>query len=523
MDKTININIAGTLFQIDDEAFRRLRDYLQAINNRFRNVQGGHETVEDIEFRIAEIFQSQKGLAGVVTKENVEAMISIIGKPEDFDVNETEPDHKVFNSQKKRMYRNPDDKIIGGVCSGLGAYLDTDPVLFRILFVLFTAFFGVGFFIYIVLWIALPDANTEAKKREMFGDSYHSASSRYKQKDGYYDSPSTRNSNQTTSALGNALNEIFRAIGRVCFVILRISLIIIGVILVITGALAILSFIMIFVFKFPGVYPHDTQGINLSYIPHFLNYIISPSVVPWIKFLATLVIVLPLLAIIYWGVKMVFWFKAKDGVFSLAGLVVWILSIAALSIILFNEGISYAEMGKSVSNNILNLSSDTLYIKPGKKIANLKYDHTIAIPHEGYDVYVEEEKQAIYVGTYLRIEQSDDKNSLLEIRKYSYGSNRTDASLKAEELRYNYTISGDTLFLDEYFTYPTGRKWSFDDLGVTLFIPEGTIINIDKNNETLIHPSWRGNFYSDSDNFNPNNGFWKWTNEGLRQTDQQKK
>ena len=75
MDKTININIAGTLFQIDEEAFRILRDYLQAINNRFRNVQGGNETIEDIESRIAEIFQSQKGLAGVITKENVEAMI----------------------------------------------------------------------------------------------------------------------------------------------------------------------------------------------------------------------------------------------------------------------------------------------------------------------------------------------------------------------------------------------------------------------------------------------------------------
>ena len=61
MDKTININLAGTLFQIDEEAYRILRDYLQAINNRFRNVQGGDETIEDIESRIAEIFQSQKG------------------------------------------------------------------------------------------------------------------------------------------------------------------------------------------------------------------------------------------------------------------------------------------------------------------------------------------------------------------------------------------------------------------------------------------------------------------------------
>ncbi len=73
MDKTITINIAGTLFKIEEDAFAILRDYLQAINNRFRNMKGGAETVEDIESRIAEIFQSQKGLAGIITIKNVQA------------------------------------------------------------------------------------------------------------------------------------------------------------------------------------------------------------------------------------------------------------------------------------------------------------------------------------------------------------------------------------------------------------------------------------------------------------------
>ena len=109
MDKTININLGGTLFQIDEDAFRILRDYLQAINNRFGNSQEGRETIEDIESRIAEIFQSQKGLAGVITKENVEGMISIIGKPEDFDQGESEPGAPLYSSKKRRMYRNPDD------------------------------------------------------------------------------------------------------------------------------------------------------------------------------------------------------------------------------------------------------------------------------------------------------------------------------------------------------------------------------------------------------------------------------
>jgi hypothetical protein len=85
MDKTIKINLGGTLFQIDEEAYKTLRRYLQDIDDRLKNTPGGAETIEDIESRIAEIFQSQGGTAGVISGDNVEAMISIIGKPEDFD------------------------------------------------------------------------------------------------------------------------------------------------------------------------------------------------------------------------------------------------------------------------------------------------------------------------------------------------------------------------------------------------------------------------------------------------------
>jgi phage shock protein PspC (stress-responsive transcriptional regulator) len=251
MDKTININIAGTLFKIDDEAFRILREYLQAINNRFSNVHEGHETVEDIESRIAEIFQSQNGLAGVITKENVEAMISIMGKPEDFGLNEPEVDQTFYTSQRKRLYRNPDDTIISGVCGGLGAYLDTDPVLFRILFVIFAVFFGVGFLLYIILWIALPKADTEAKKRDLYGNAYHSNLSLNVQPDATHgsESPAYSAGYTDSSRIGNAFNEVFRAIGSVFFIVFRIFMIIFGIVFVITGFLAILSFVMIFLFK----------------------------------------------------------------------------------------------------------------------------------------------------------------------------------------------------------------------------------------------------------------------------------
>ena len=95
-------------------------------------------------------------------------MISIIGKPEDFELNDIPEEPQIHSTQRRRMYRNPDDTIVSGVCGGLGAYLDTDPVLFRILFVLFTVFFGVGFLLYIVLWIALPVANTDQEKGDVW-------------------------------------------------------------------------------------------------------------------------------------------------------------------------------------------------------------------------------------------------------------------------------------------------------------------------------------------------------------------
>ncbi|MGE5419779.1 MAG: PspC domain-containing protein, partial [Chloroflexota bacterium] len=172
MDKTININLGGSLFQVDEEAFKVLRDYIQAINNRFRNVPDGPETIEDLESRIAEIFRSQKGLAGVITRQNVESMISIIGKPEDFETGSPSEEPSTGGSMPKRLYRNPNDAVISGVCGGLGAYLNTDPVLFRILFILFALMGGAGVLIYLVFWIAVPSAYTDMQKKEMYGKSY---------------------------------------------------------------------------------------------------------------------------------------------------------------------------------------------------------------------------------------------------------------------------------------------------------------------------------------------------------------
>lgn len=514
MDKTININLGGTLFQIDEEAFRILRDYLQAINNRFRNVQGGNETIEDIESRIAEIFQSQKGLAGVITRENIESMITIIGKPEDFDHGEPEIEAPLNTSRRRRMYRNPEDRIIGGVCSGIAAYLDSDPVLFRILFVLFTAFFGVGFLAYIALWIALPAARTEVQKKEMYGYSYNST--KFHNRAQITGSPVNNTDYNGTSRIGNAINEVFRAIGSVFYIILRIFLIVIGVTFVLTGFLFILSFVMVFVFKYPGPFSIDSSGVNLFYFPDFLNYIVNPASVPWIIILTSAAFILPMIALIYWGVKMIFWFRARDGVVNLAGLVVWVMSVAALSIILFNEGISFAETAKTSTELVIPKSPDTLYIISDHKIADLKYQKQFSLPHEEYSVYINDEQKELYIRPYLNVTSSDNNVTRVEVRKRSSGRTEIDAMKKTEGLLYNYNIKGDTLHLDEYFTNPAGRKWAADNIRINLYIPVGTILKTDIDSRILFHQRYRHGWeeYHES-TWESGNDSWVLTDDGL--------
>lgn len=519
MDKTININLGGILFQIDEEAFRILRDYLQAINSRFANSQGGHETIEDIESRIAEIFQSQKGLAGAVSRENVDEMIKILGKPEDFDPGETDPGVSSHANHKKKMYRNTDDTILGGVCSGIAAYLDTDAVLFRILFVLFALFFGAGFLIYLGLWIALPAARTDAQKKAMYGNAYAAPGPdhAYTGNSASQGSAVYGNINNSTSRVGNAINEVFRAFGKVFYIVLRIFLIMIGVSFVLTGFLFILAFVMIFIFKYPGVFTIDSAGVSLVYATDFLRYIVNPAAVPWIIILTTLAVLLPMLALIYWGVKMIFWFRARDGVVSLVALVVWVMCIAALAIIGFNEGVSFAETGKVSAEATLPKSPETLYITTRHKIVDLKFDKQISLPHEEYTVYLNDEKKELYVRPYLTVEQSGDKITRLEVSKRSTGHNDTEAGKKAEELLYNYTLSSDSLNIDEYFTIPAGRKWSADEIGLHLYIPLGTILKFDETSRILVH----SRVHDDANGFmqstwESGSGDWIMTEDGLQ-------
>ena len=175
MNKVFTINLGGYPFTIDEDAFEHLDKYLKAIHKHFKHTEGYEEITEDIEARLAELFQASMGNRPIVSFKDVEQAIATMGRPEEFGDTPLEAEAAAEGSEDsyktgKRLFRNPDDEVVGGVCSGISAYFGIqDPVWIRILFVLITISGGIGIPMYIVLWAILPKAETAGDRLAMRG------------------------------------------------------------------------------------------------------------------------------------------------------------------------------------------------------------------------------------------------------------------------------------------------------------------------------------------------------------------
>lgn len=170
MKKIVNAGIGGRSFVLDEDAYQKLDTYLNAFRAKL-TVLDAEEVMNDLEFRIAELFQNSLGSRQqVVNIATVNSVISQLGMPDGSEV-EQEPENFEKETKKpvKKLYRDTDNKAIAGVCSGLAAYFDIDLTLVRIIMLVLLLGASVGFWLYVIFWIAAPKAETAAQKCEMRG------------------------------------------------------------------------------------------------------------------------------------------------------------------------------------------------------------------------------------------------------------------------------------------------------------------------------------------------------------------
>jgi len=517
MKKTLKIKIGGVVFNIDEDAYDILKSYLDSLKDHFRSMEEGNEVIDDIEIRIAEIFEQKVGdHKDVITKEDVQDMIDIMGEARDI-IDEDTPSHEgrtTYRKSGKRFYRDADNAVLGGVCSGLGAYFNVDPLWFRILFLVLIFAYGAGL-VYIILWIVIPKAETATQKLEMRGENvtvqniektikqeYESVKGNFKKmKD-------SRAYNSTTSAL----NEVFHGIGNVILIFLKIILIIIGIALIFVGFTVLMSFLGALFFSnllfFPDIF--DAPGF---YLPHVLPIFTDPSNVPFAMVALILVVTIPLIALIYGGIKLIFRFKVKDKVIGLIAFIIWFLSLAGLAALVGFEAVNYDTSSRYSSMTQLNPpASNILYLEMADRSLEFDTEDFIVFEVEDDGVYRNRETGIIYGKPELDIVKSTSGEVELELLKRSRGRTRLIAQEHARELEYTWDQTDSLLVFDPFFSLPLEQRWRDPSIQIELRIPVGMLVYLDDELVDIIQyiqntsDTWRYNMVGKT---------WIMTEEGL--------
>lgn len=487
MNKTVNINLANTLFHMDEGAYNKMRRYLEAIKRSFANTPGSDEIQADIEARIAELFYEKlENERQVITQKEVDEVIAIMGQPEDYmideDIFDDEPKAK---SQKtaskgnvKKLYRDIEHKYIGGVCSGLEHYLGFDALWIRIIFIILALTTGFGFVAYILLWILVPEAATTSQKLDMTGKPVNISNIERKVKEGF-DDVADKVKSVDYEKMGDKVKSsgktFFDTLGDVIMFLFKVFGKFIGIILIITGAATLIGL-------FVGLF---TVGVlDMIHIPgvDFYNMVNSTSAPVWVvSLLAFFVVGIPFFFLLYLGLKiLVNNLKSIGNIakFSLLGL--WLISLITLIVLGIRQASAHAYSDSVATENSINFEvpSDTLQISTN---TSDHYEKRRNMAIDGVMVTSSDDGEEILVSDDVRLSLKKSKDSIvrIKIRKDANGSSFNEAKEIAGNIEYSYAVEGNSIVLDNFLTTAMTNKFRDQEVWVTLFIPEDKIILLD--------------------------------------------
>lgn len=356
MNKTLTINLNKTVFNIDEEAYDLLQAYLADVNEHFKNEPDKAEIISDIEARIAELFTEKLGkIKNVITVNDVNDIVYVMGKPSQFseDEEDTSEGEKTTSNEKKeeeytysgskRFYLDPDNGLLGGVCSGLGAYLGWDVTLIRILLVALV-FFGLGSVIpiYIVVWIVAPRATTTAQKMAMRGEVVNIETIKNKMKDAknYVNSDEFKSSAED---VGSKFGHFFQSVFKVLMTLLGVIFTVVGVVLA-----SALIFALLIILVQP-----DVIMVNNPDLLKIMEGISTEKIT--LLILGVLFIIgAPIFALIYWSIRARSTERATSNTPFWVALILWFAGI----FMFMSVG---SETFKIFNNNIKSFDNWDLY------------------------------------------------------------------------------------------------------------------------------------------------------------------
>lgn len=491
MNKTVNINLAGTSFHIDEDAFGKLSRYLEAIRKSLKGTDGSQEIIQDIEARIGELFSEKiEGATQVVTLKMLDEVIAVMGQPEDYEVDDeifedTPPSSKTYtksrgNASHKQLFRDIDNKYISGVSSGLGHYIGIDAIWIRLLWVLLVvAGLGSPIVIYILLWILVPSAISTSDKLRMTGEPINISNIERKFKEGF-DSVADHVKNVDYDKYGNKIKNgsasFFDAVGNVIVTLFKIFVKFIGVVILMVSLVTIIGLVVAF-FTFGSI---DFWGNN-EIVENFAM-MDTTNIPMWLlALLGLFAIGIPFFALFVLGLKLLISnLKPMSSTVKILLIVVWALSIIALTLLGIKQATEQAYDGNFIDEKSLPIqTSDTLYISMR---ADKQFSYEVNRENGLELKYDSNDKKVIYSSDiWLNIKSSKDSIGKIVVEKTAQGNDHLDAKKRAEAIVYNFTFENNTLLLDGFFITDTKNKYRDQQIEITVYLPLGTVVKSEEN------------------------------------------
>lgn len=496
MKKTITVSIGSIVFHVEEDAFEKLSRYLDAIKAQFRRFEGRDELISDIEARIAEILQGKLTPGKeVISVEDIDSVIAILGQPADFDMgDETQgaPAEAGSNYRQKRLYRDPERKMLGGVCTGLGAYFGLDPVWIRVIFLVLIFASGFSIVVYLILWIAVPEARSTTEKMEMRGEpvnlsnlerSIGDEAAQVKEK--LHDlSQKARHSYRTTrddlrTRHGDQVRNGLSGMGRL---LLRALVICCGIFILILGIALTVAYLSV-LFRFPVIAHMGPYGLQTFPVYELVDRVFATDTD--LRAFSTGLMILfgiPLLMMLWAGIRLIFGIPRTRTIAGIAGLI-WVLALVITLIFGFKVANSFRGTGEFARQVPVDISStDTIYITTnGRLPLGKSWERSGMSYFSDARLAIVSDSQIIYGIPMLKFKLSDDSTGHINVATMARGTTTMEAMETAERVDYKWEKIGDTLVFSDNFTLPANEKWRLQKTRVELYLPEGTTVKIDKN------------------------------------------
>jgi phage shock protein PspC (stress-responsive transcriptional regulator) len=483
MNKTVNINLGGMIFHIDENAYQKLQNYLNAVRRSFAGASGEDEIISDIESRIAELFSDKlQHDKQVVSNKEVDEVIEVMGQPEDYmvdeDIFDEEPKaRKSTTKTTRKFFRDTDNKYVGGVSSGLGHYFGINPIWVRLIFIL-TLQLG-SLIAYIILWILIPEAETTADKIAMTGDPVNISNIEKKIKEGF-DSASDTVKNVDYQKYGNkaqtGISSFFDALGNVFLTLFKVFGKFVGILLILIGAFTVVGLLI-------GMFTMSSFDLfNLGIVNQLDIYDYAPVWPIWLlSIFGFFAIGIPFFFIAYLGLKILVNNLKSIGnlaKFSLLG--IWLLSLITLAIFGLKTGLKTKEQDHMfVKEELAITAQDTLKITMN---TNELFSSRMYRDSDEKFVYDENDTKFIFSqDVRLIVKSTKDSIASIKIRKEASGESHLEARNRAIDISYQYSLENNTLLLNNYFLMSPEKRYNNQEVEVTVYVPEGTVIFADEN------------------------------------------